>query len=210
MSTPAREARREDRRDAILDVAYECFVAEGYGLTSMSTIAARLGGSKGTLYNYFRSKEDLFDAFVRRACSRLHLDMEGVPKGDDVRDRLVQMARNFIDHLLAPQSIAIHRVVVGEGARFPELARLFYEAGPRTGIASTAALLAALMDQGALRRADPALAAHQLKDLALSGLFNLRLWGVIDDPDPAARQAQAETAVDTFLRAYAPDAPARP
>ena len=67
--TVAREVRREDRRDAILDVAYECFVAEGYGSTSMSTIAARLGGSKGTLYNYFKSKEELFDAFVRRACS---------------------------------------------------------------------------------------------------------------------------------------------
>ena len=44
MATPAREMKREDRRDAILDVAHECFVAEGYGSTSMSTIAARLGG----------------------------------------------------------------------------------------------------------------------------------------------------------------------
>jgi hypothetical protein len=43
-----------------------------------------------------------------------------------------------------------------------------------------------------------------LKDLALSGLFNLRLWGVIDDPDPQERQARAEIAADTFLRAYSP------
>lgn len=206
MGTPTREARRGDRRDAILDVAYECFVAEGYGSTSMSTIAARLGGSKGTLYNYFRSKEELFDAFVRRACSRLHQDMAAVPKDGDVRAHLLEMTGNFIEHLLAPETMAMYRVVVGEGERFPELARLFYEAGPRTGIASTAALLDALMDQGALRRADPVVAAHQLKDLALSGLFNLRLWGVIADPSPAERQARAETAVDTFLRAYAPDA----
>ena len=60
MAVPAREARREDRRDAILNVAHACFVAEGYGATSMSTIAAQLGGSKGTLYNYFKSKDELF------------------------------------------------------------------------------------------------------------------------------------------------------
>jgi AcrR family transcriptional regulator len=204
MGTPARDTRREDRRDAILDVAYECFVAEGYGSTSMSTIAARLGGSKGTLYNYFRSKEELFDAFVRRACSRLHAQMDSLPKDGDVRERLRQVCRNFLNHLLSPEAMAIHRVIVGEGERFPELCRVFYEAGPRTGLARGASLLQALMDEGTLRRADPVVAAHQLKDLALSGVFSLRLWGVIEDPTPAEREARVEIAVDTFLRAYAP------
>jgi AcrR family transcriptional regulator len=204
MGTPARDLRREDRRDAILDVAYECFVADGYGSTSMSTIAARLGGSKGTLYNYFKSKEELFDAFVRRACCRLRIGIDSVPAEGDLRDRLVQTARHFIDHLLSPEAIAIYRVVVGEGERFPELARLFYEAGPRTGIAHASEMLKALMERGELRQADPMLAAYQFKDLALSGLYNLRLWGVIEDPTPQERAARAETAVDTFLRAYAP------
>lgn len=204
MGTPARDLRREDRRDAILDVAYECFVADGYGSTSMSTIAARLGGSKGTLYNYFKSKEELFDAFVRRACSRLRERLEAAPTDGDLRERLSHMARDFLDHLLSPEAIAIHRVVVGEGERFPELARLFYEAGPRTGIARTAELIKGMMDQGLLREADPVLASHQFKDLALSGLFHLRLWGVIGDPTPEERARRAEIAVDTFLRAYAP------
>lgn len=204
MGQPVREAKRGDRRDAILDVAYECFVAEGYGSTSMSTIAARLGGSKGTLYNYFRSKEELFEAFVRRACAELQGALHGAPAEGDVRERLTQLTRGYIDHLLSPQAMAIYRVVVGEGARFPELARLFYEAGPRTGLAATAEVLKRLMDDGHLRQGDPVQAAHQLKDLALSGLFNLRLWGVIEDPSPQERAARAEAAVDLFLRAYAP------
>src|ERR1700751_1357559 len=119
MSTPARDMRRGDRRDPILDVAYECFVADGYGATSMSTIATHLGGSKGTLYNYFKSKEELFDAFVRRACSRLHSGIDSVPAEGDLRGRLVLAARHFLDHLLSPEAIAIYRVVVGEGERFP-------------------------------------------------------------------------------------------
>jgi len=125
MSSPARDLRREDRRDAILEVAYECFVADGYGATSMSTIAARLGGSKGTLYNYFRSKEELFDAFVRRSCGRLRSEIDSVSAEGDLRARLGLMARQFIDHLLSREAIAISRVVVSEGERFPELARLF-------------------------------------------------------------------------------------
>ena len=204
MGAAVREARREDRRDAILDVAKACFVAEGYGATSMSTIAARLGGSKGTLYNYFRSKEELFDAVVRRSCDQLHAAMASFPEDGDVRERLVGMAERFLDHLLSPDALAIYRVVVGEGERFPELARLFYEAGPRRGIARGAEDLGGLMDQGVLRRADPVVAAHQFKDLAVSGVHNLRLWGVIDDLTPAEKRARAEIAADTFLRAYAP------
>ena len=53
---------RDARRELILDVAQDVFLEEGFAAASMSTIAARLGGSKGTLYNYFRSKDELFAA----------------------------------------------------------------------------------------------------------------------------------------------------
>src|SRR5580692_404744 len=68
MSTSAVKSSRDRRRDAIVEVARQVFFEEGYAAASMSTIAARLGGSKGTLYNYFRSKEELFEAQVRKDC----------------------------------------------------------------------------------------------------------------------------------------------
>src|ERR1700761_2914102 len=58
----------DDRRKAILAIAREIFLTEGYAAASMSAIAARLGGSKGTLYNYFPSKEGLFAEFMRDQC----------------------------------------------------------------------------------------------------------------------------------------------
>jgi AcrR family transcriptional regulator len=204
MVAVAQSGRRGDRRDAILDVAHDCFVAEGYGAASMSTIAARLGGSKGTLYNYFRSKEELFDAVIRRSCDRLQAEISAFPDGGPVRERLVRMAEILLNHILSPEAMAISRMVIAEGERFPELARLFYEAGPRRGLARLADLLGALMDHGVLRRADPSLAAHQFRDLAISGVHSLRHWNVIPDPTPAEKRERAETAVDTFLRAYAP------
>ncbi|MFT3998253.1 MAG: helix-turn-helix domain-containing protein, partial [Asticcacaulis sp.] len=59
---------KDTRREAILDVASRIFLEEGFDAASMSAIAARVGGSKGTLYNYFKNKEELFEAFVDRHC----------------------------------------------------------------------------------------------------------------------------------------------
>ena len=183
--SPAVQPRlsRDERRDHILDVARECFLKEGYAGCSMSTIAARLGGSKGTLYNYFPSKEELFEAFVRRACARFTDALsDAPPAGDDLRDRLVHFARAFLEHLLSPDAIAVQRLVIGEGDRFPELGPMFYAAGPRIIIGRMADELSALMADGRLRRADPVAAAIQFKDLSVSGMHHRRVE-CARDPD---------------------------
>ncbi|MCX7587753.1 TetR/AcrR family transcriptional regulator [Phenylobacterium sp. 58.2.17] len=202
-----REERRDERRDGILDVARDCFLADGYAATSMSTIAARLGGSKGTLYNYFKSKEELFEAVMQRQCGALAETLFDVDHdGDDARERLQHFAGKFLTLLLTPESLGIHRVVVGESGRFPELGRMFYDMGPKVILTKIAGYLSDLMDQGVLRRADPFVAAQQFKDLTISGVLQPRTWGVIEgDMTDAEIEDQVNNAVDTFLRAYRPD-----
>ncbi|KQW71420.1 hypothetical protein ASE17_00515 [Phenylobacterium sp. Root77] len=202
-----REERRDERRDGILDVARDCFLADGYAATSMSTIASRLGGSKGTLYNYFKSKEELFEAVMQRQCGALAETLFDVEhEGDDARERLEHFGAAFLKLLLTPESLGIHRVVVGESGRFPELGRTFYAMGPKVILTRMAAYVSDLMDQGVLRRADPFVAAQQFKDLAISGVLQPRTWGVItEDLTDAQIESQVNTAVDTFLRAYRPD-----
>ena len=202
-----REERRDERRDGILDVARDCFLADGYAATSMSSIAARLGGSKGTLYNYFKSKEELFEAVMQRQCGALAETLFDVDHdGDDMRERLQHFAGKFLTLLLTPESLGIHRVVVGETGRFPELGRMFYDMGPKVILTKIAGYLSDLMDQGVLRRADPFVAAQQFKDLTISGVLQPRTWGVITgDMTDAEIENQVNNAVDTFLRAYRPD-----
>ena len=202
-----RDERRDERRDGILDVARDCFLADGYAGTSMSSIAARLGGSKGTLYNYFKSKEELFEAVMQRQCGALAETLFDVDHdGDDVRERLQHFAGKFLTLLLTPESLGIHRVVVGETGRFPELGRMFYEMGPKVILTKIAGYLSDLMDQGVLRRADPFVAAQQFKDLTISGVLQPRTWGVIEgDMTDAEIENQVNNAVDTFLRADRPD-----
>jgi TetR/AcrR family transcriptional repressor of mexJK operon len=203
---PTARLNRDERRDHIIDVARECFVKHGYAGCSMSVIAARLGGSKGTLYNYFRSKEELFEAFVRRACLRFAENLSNAPPAEgDLRERLIHFARAFQTHLLSPDAIATQRLVVGEGERFPELGPLFYAAGPQIIIGRMSAEFADLMEARRLRQADPDLAAIHFKDLAVSGLHWRKIWGVAGQPTESDLQTQASIGVDTFLRAYRPD-----
>jgi len=200
-----REGKRDERRETILDVARDCFLVYGYAATSMSAIAARLGGSKGTLYNYFKSKDELFGAMMQRQCGELQDNLFDVAQvNGDPRKRLAHFARAFLETLLSPDALAIHRLVVAESERFPELGRAFYESGPRLMMERIGHYLSELMGRGVLRRADPLVAAQHFKDLALSGVYNQRLWGVISDLTPEDLDKQMDCAVDTFLRAYAP------
>jgi AcrR family transcriptional regulator len=200
-----REERRDERRDMILDVARDCFLSLGYAATSMSAIAARLGGSKGTLYNYFKSKEELFAAMMERQCGELSeilFDVSSV--GDDPQVRLTHYGRSFLELLMSPLPLAIQRLVVAESERFPELGRAFYDSGPRYVMIRIGDYLTELMDQGKLRRADPLVAAQHFKDLTMSGVYQPRLWGVIGDLTTEQMDVQVACGVDTFLRAYAP------
>jgi AcrR family transcriptional regulator len=200
-----REEKRDERRETILDVARDCFLVYGYAATSMSAIAARLGGSKGTLYNYFKSKDELFAAMMQRQCGELQETLFDVSHvSGDPRARLHHYGRSFLELLMTPDALAIHRLVVAESERFPELGRAFYESGPRLVMERIGAYLGELMDRGVLRRADTSIAATHFKDLAMSGVYNMRMWGISTDLSPQAIDEQIDCAVDTFMRAYAP------
>ena len=102
----------------------------------MSAIAARLGGSKGTLYNYFTSKTELFAAYmaarawpIPRPCWRPRTTRRRSTR------RCAGSACGFLEFMLRDESMAVHRLVVAEAHRFPELGEAFYEAGPKLATA---------------------------------------------------------------------------
>jgi TetR/AcrR family transcriptional repressor of mexJK operon len=200
-------SRSDARRRAILDVASEVFVAQGYAATSMSEIAARLGGSKGTLYNYFRSKEELFSAFITDTCQgpamAIFDDLPAIGPGQSIRDNLISFGVGFMGFILSPRLIDLNRVVVGETGRFPELGRMFFDAGPGRGEARFAQIAERGMEAGEIRREDPIKVGRCLKDLILSDYHHRLLWGVLGDIPAGEIEAHVTFAVDAFLRAFA-------
>lgn len=205
MSVAPALSRRDERREAILDVAQACFLDRGFAATSMSTIAAKVGGSKGTLYNYFKNKEELFAAMMQRMCAELQENLFDVgPQSGDAEARLTHFARAFLAHLMTAEAQGVQRLVISEGARFPELGQVFYESGPKVVLGRIGEFLEELMDAGRLRKTDPWIAAQHFKDMAISGIYWERMWGVAKDPTPQELDALVQRAVETFLRAYAP------
>ena len=196
--------RSEHRRRAILDVASQAFLEDGFAATSMSSIAARLGGSKGTLYNYFRSKEELFAAFMTDVCGgQANALFDNLPPiGDDLRGALIALGVNFTAFLMSEPVTAIHRLVVAEAGRFHEVGQLFYETGPKQGEARLAAYMELAVAEGHLRPCNPVNAARRYKDLMLGDLYNRRLWGVADAIGAAEVRAMVAEGVDIFLAYY--------
>ena len=123
--------RRDQRREAILKIAKDVFLDEGYAAASMSTIAARLGGSKGTLYNYFKSKDELFAAYIQEACSKVADTFgHGINDQEPVEVVLQRVGEAFLTHIYSEWALSNLRVLVGEARRAPELTQAFYDAGP--------------------------------------------------------------------------------
>ena len=208
MSEAPVRAGRDERRKAILDVARDIFMGEGYAAASMSAIAARVGGSKGTLYNYFPSKELLFAALMASECesepwkaSMLKMD------GADIRADLIEIGARFLEFVLSRKVMDFHRLVIAESGRFPELGRAFFDNGPRHSIAMIADWMGAQMQAGRLSRADPEHVATIFLELCKSGLHQRMLWNVEPMPSADAMAANVQRAVSVFLAAYGAEGP---
>jgi len=194
---------RDARREAILDVASDVFLEEGYANASMSTIAARLGGSKGTLYNYFKNKEQLFAGYVVRHCAWQRDAMFEISSEiDDIRAALTKVGRSYLSIVLSDFSMANLRVIVAEAQRTPEIGQAFYEAGPRSGSQLLGAILKRAADSGQLKMDDPVRAAHQFIALCQNRMLKARLCNAMAAPTPDEIDREVLPAVEMFLAAY--------
>jgi len=169
----------------------------------MSEIAARAGVSKGTLYNYFPDKQALFGAHVREMCEREGMPIFQLdPDTVDVRRALIELGTRFLALTTRGEAVATFRIVMSEAPRFPELGRIFLEAGPRRGVGLLARWLGALDQRKRLRVPDPDNAAWQFMMLCRGPVFYDRVLAQREGDDTARAAAWVEAAVDTFLRAY--------
>ncbi len=194
---------RGDRREAILDVATEIFLSEGYACASMSTIAAKLGGSKGTLYNYFKSKEELFVAYVQRNCALNRGEIATLLMEEgDLRHVLTGYGKRYL-HIFTSDVILQHwRVITAESVKSPEIGRLFYESGPLAGAKILAAYLQKAKDKGELNFPDALQAAHHFTSLVHGRLIKARMLNFVAVPSDEEIDREVDAAMFVFFSAY--------
>jgi TetR/AcrR family transcriptional repressor of mexJK operon len=195
-----REAARLERRQAIIETAAQSFLADGYAGTTMSGIAERLGGSKGTLWSYFKSKEALFAAFLDASTTDFRSDLVPLLEGPGEMTAILEVfISRFIEKLAGVESISLYRLVIGEGGRFPEIARLYYDRAQGATEHLLAAFLESRIVAGDLRPAS-ALEAARLLILLCADVGRRDLL-----PDEGARPAtriEIVRLLDQFMAVY--------
>jgi AcrR family transcriptional regulator len=192
-----------EKRTQILVGAAEVFATDGYEGASMARIAAVAGVSKGTLYNHFDSKAALFTAYVADKCDQnLARVFDGADHDGDPAEVLRAIGKRMVRMLLSDVGLAIYRVVIAEAAKFPDLARGFFEAGPQRAIGFMAAWLAEETRRGRLAVPDPGFAAEQFFNLCQTRLVLRRKLEMLPDPPESDIDGVVEASIEMFLRTY--------
>ncbi len=200
-------AALDPKTEQILAAARDIFLDLGYAAASMDLVAQRARVSKTTLYTRFPSKEELYSATISTECDRRGLwfqpeQFDGLP----VREVLIQVGRRFVDLIWSDAAIRVHQSVMGEAARMPEVARLFFQAGPEKAKANFTALFDRLEARGVIRTDDPAFVAEQFLTAMQGGAYCALSIGLCPQPDEAERAAFVAKAVDLFIGGLIPAA----
>lgn len=191
--------RTEDRRQAIVDAALIVFREVGFERASMAMISRRLGGSKGTLYGYFKSKDELFETAMKAASEGPGDQIMDLldPRAANLTAMLRSFAKSYLEFISGDEVLRITRTAIHEGAGSPLGAHLF-DQGPGRARSKLAAFFAAMMEQGRIRKARPEQVALHFKSMIEAGVLEESLYGAPRVSEEATREA-----IDAFLRAYA-------
>ena len=190
------------KRRQIMEGARQVFLSAGFDGASMNDIARAAGVSKGTLYAYFDSKEELFEAIIRGEYAQSAERLCTFRREGDARDMLRDFGVRLISKMADPYTRSLARVVIAAAEKFPNVGRAFYEAGPLYGATRLAAELQNLEKSGALKVPDPERAAWQFVDLCQSYVYKRLIFGVVDSISREDIEASVEAGVDVFMKAY--------
>lgn len=155
-AAPRRERRKEARPGELLDAALDLFVEKGYAATKVDEVAARAGVSKGTLFLYFPSKEELFKAVVREnIAGRFNLwNDEFEQFHGSTADMLRYCYSSWWEHIGATRTSGITKLMLSEASNFPEIAQFYQREVIEPGQQLIRRILQRGIDRGEFRALD--------------------------------------------------------
>ena len=187
-----RERRKEARPGELLDAALDLFVEKGFAATRSEEVAIRAGVSKGTLFLYFPSKEELFKAVVRENMVRHQTEgAEEIARFEGPTPQLLEyLMLEWWRRYGATKASGISKLVMSEANNFPDLARFFQDEVVTPGHAMVRSVLQRGVDSGEFRPVDMDLTVHSV----LAPLLFLVTWKHSMAPCcPSSQQIDPET-----------------
>lgn len=171
---PRWERRKDARPGELVSAAMDLFVERGFAATRLDDVAKRAGVSKGTLYLYFDSKEDLFKAAVRESYSSALVHGEEILEtfNGTSEELLREIFRLWWEEVGSTMQAGLTKLVIGESGNFPELARFYHD----EVIQRAHALLSHAIDRGIRSGEFRDVNLDYVQRIACAPMVMLMLW----------------------------------
>lgn len=191
----------EITRELIHEAARQEFLSSGYATTSMEAVASRAGVSTKTLYRLIPTKAELFEEMVTARLDAFFSKITAdVVDRVDLASALETMLIDCAGLTLDGEVLGLHRLVISESDRFPELAQTFYKKGVQRVPMALAEWLSLQCERGALRLQDPKAAAGILLGMMISEPQRAAILGQGKRLSAKAMQERARTCAKLFLK----------
>jgi AcrR family transcriptional regulator len=154
MSKPRFRRRKEDRPGEIAEAALAVFSAKGYDAARVDDVAHRAGVSKGLLYLYFRTKEELFKAVIRKFISPRIEALENGVRDSDLSAEEFLRGPFLVFAKQIPKSPArvLVRLIVAEGPKHPDLVAFYWDNVVTHGLSAMRNLIERAVKSGEFRK----------------------------------------------------------
>lgn len=197
MAEPRYQRRKEDRPAEITAAAFETFAEKGYANARVEEVAKRAGVSKGLLYLYFKTKEELFKAVVRSVVlPRVDALLAAINDDDLEAEAFIRgPLRDFMRRLPGSPLAVVVKLMLTEGSRHPDLVRFYWENVASRGLAAIQALIRRGVERGEFRESRLAEYPH----LVISPVVMAVIFGLLFRDEPLDTDGLIDTHLDILL-----------
>jgi AcrR family transcriptional regulator len=197
MGQPRYQRRKEDRPQEITEAAFAAFAEKGFTATKVEDVARRAGVSKGLLYLYFKTKEELFKAVIRSVVMprvdelTRALDSSELGAEDFIRGPMLAFMKRLPG---SPASIVI-RLMISEAPKHPDLVDFYWDNVASRGLGALRQLLERGVANGEFRES----AVNELPQLFIAPVMMSVVWGIVFADRSLDTDKLIETQVDMIL-----------
>jgi AcrR family transcriptional regulator len=197
MGQPRYQRRKEDRPQEITEAAFDAFAEKGFTATKVEDVARRAGVSKGLLYLYFKTKEELFKAVIRSVVMprvdelTRALDSSELGAEDFIRGPMLAFMKRLPG---SPASIVI-RLMISEAPKHPDLVDFYWDNVASRGLGALRQLLERGVANGEFRDS----AVNELPQLFIAPVMMSVVWGIVFADRSLDTDKLIETQVDMIL-----------
>ena len=197
MGQPRYQRRKEDRPQEITEAAFDAFAENGFAATKVEDVARRAGVSKGLLYLYFETKEELFKAVIRSVVTprvdELTRALDSSELGAEAFIRGPMLA--FMKRLPGSPASVVIRLMISEAPKHPDLVAYYWDNVASRGLGALRQLLERGVANGEFRES----AVNELPQLFIAPVMMSVVWGIVFADRSLDTDKLIETHVDMIL-----------